>query len=87
VASGCLLVSTLSLGFYVTPALIGSPQQSLIAQLLATRTSQLLDFAGAGAFGMLVLGATLLLVTWANRFGNTVSALGVPSVGSAGRRS
>jgi len=77
VVSGVVLVFTLSLGFYVTPALLGSPQQSLIAQLLAQRTTQLLDFAGAGALGMLVLAVTLTLVAWANRVGGTVSAIGV----------
>lgn len=77
VTAGLILVFTLSLGFYVTPALVGSPQQSLIAQLLATRTTQLLDFAGAGALGMVVLVVTLGLVAWANRIGGTVSAIGV----------
>lgn len=75
--SGIILVFTLSLGFYVTPALLGSPQQSLVAQLLGTRTTQLLDFAGAGALGMVVLIATLLLVAWANRIGGSMSAIGV----------
>lgn len=79
VVSGLILVFTLSLGFYVTPALLGSPQQSLIAQLLAQRTTQLLDFAGAGALGMLVLVVTLVLVAWANRVGGTISAIGVVS--------
>jgi putative spermidine/putrescine transport system permease protein len=79
VVSGLILVFTLSLGFYVTPALLGSPQQSLIAQLLAQRTTQLLDFAGAGALGILVLVVTLVLVAWANRFGGTISAIGVVS--------
>ena len=77
VMSGLILVFTLSLGFYVTPALLGSPQQSLVAQLLGQRTTQLLDFAGAGALGMLVLVVTLVLVTWANRLGGTISAIGV----------
>lgn len=79
VVSGLILVFTLSLGFYVTPALLGSPQQSLVAQLLAQRTTQLLDFAGAGALGILVLVVTLLLVAWANRLGGTISAIGVVS--------
>lgn len=79
VVSGLILVFTLSLGFYVTPALLGSPQQSLIAQLLAQRTTQLLDFAGAGALGILVLVITLALVAWANRFGGTISAIGATS--------
>ena len=84
VTSGLILVFTLSLGFYVTPALLGSPQQSLIAQLLAQRTSQLLDFQGAGALGWLVLVITLALVAWANRVGGTVSAIGVAASASRG---
>lgn len=85
VVAGLILVFTLSLGFYVTPALLGSPQQSLIAQLLAQRTTQLLDFAGAGALGMLVLVVTLVLVAWANRVGGTISAIGVVATGSKER--
>ncbi|KOX08173.1 ABC transporter permease [Micromonospora profundi] len=77
VVAGLILVFTLSLGFYVTPALLGSPQQSLVAQLLGQRTTQLLDFAGASALGMLVLVVTLVLVAWANRLGGTISAIGV----------
>ncbi len=77
VVAGLILVFTLSLGFYVTPALLGTPKQSLIAQLLGQRTTQLLDFAGAGALGFLVLVVSLALVAWANRFGGTISALGV----------
>ncbi len=87
VVAGLILVFTLSLGFYVTPALIGSPQQSLVAQLLATRTTQLLDFAGAGALGMLVLVVTLVLVAWANRFGGSVSAIGAVATSAVKERS
>lgn len=83
VVSGLILVFTLSLGFYVTPALLGSPQESLVAQLLASRTTQLLDFAGAGALGMVVLVVTLTLVAWANRIGGTISAIGVVATSSA----
>ncbi|MFI5845579.1 ABC transporter permease [Catenuloplanes sp. NPDC051500] len=77
VVAGLVLVFTLSLGFYVTPALVGSPQNSLVAQLLGQRTTQLLDFPGASALGILVLVVSLALVTWANRFGGTISAIGV----------
>lgn len=76
VVSGMILVFTLSLGFYVTPALVGSPKQSLVAQLLGQRTTQLLDFPGAGALGLVVLVVTLVLVAWANRVGGTISAIG-----------
>lgn len=86
VMAGVILVFTLSLGFYVTPALLGSPQESLVAQLLAQRTTQLLDFAAAGALGVLVLVVTLVLVAWANRMGGTVSAIGVVAGGRARSR-
>ncbi|MFI5959476.1 ABC transporter permease [Cryptosporangium sp. NPDC051539] len=87
VVSGVILVFTLSLGFYVTPALLGSPQESLVAQLLGQRTTQLLDFEGASALGMLVLVVTLVLVAWANRVGGTISAIGaVAATRTEGRR-
>jgi len=76
VVSGLILVFTLSLGFYVTPALVGAPQQSLVAQLLGQRTTQLLDFEGASALGLVVLVVSLVLVAWANRVGGTISAIG-----------
>lgn len=78
-----ILVFTLSLGFFVTPALLGSPQQSMVAQLLAQRTTELLDFAGAGALGTMVLVVTLLLVAWANRLGGGVGAMGVAAAGQS----
>ncbi|GIM92013.1 ABC transporter permease [Paractinoplanes toevensis] len=83
VVAGLILVFTLSLGFYVTPALVGAPQQSLVAQLLGQRTTQLLDFEGAGALGMLVLVVTLALVAWANRLGGTISAIGLVAAAPA----
>jgi putative spermidine/putrescine transport system permease protein len=81
--SGMILVFTLSLGFYVTPALLGSPQQSMVAQLLGQRTTELLDFAGAGALGTVVLVITLTLVAWANRLGGGVNAIGAVAAGQA----
>jgi len=61
------LVLILSLGFYVTPAILGSPQQALVSQLIDTRVNQLLDFGGGGALGMILLLLTLIvlgLVAW-----------------------
>ncbi|MES2170318.1 MAG: ABC transporter permease [Actinomycetota bacterium] len=84
VVSGLILVFTLACGFYVTPALVGSPQQSLVAQLLGTETNQLLDFGGASALGLFILVVTLALVAWANRVGGSISAIGAVSV--EGRR-
>jgi putative spermidine/putrescine transport system permease protein len=66
ILAGFSLVFILTLGFYVTPALLGSPQQALVAQLIATQVNSLLDFPGAGA-----LGAVLLLITLAVLFAVT----------------
>ena len=86
VVAGMILVFTLACGFYVTPALIGSPRESLIAQLLGQRTTQLLDFAGAGALGTLVLVITLVLVAWANRVGGSMVTIGAGVAGQTGGR-
>ncbi|WP_344896235.1 ABC transporter permease [Actinomadura meridiana] len=73
VLSGFTLVFILTLGFYVTPALLGSPQQSLVPQLIATRVSDLLDFGGAGALGSVLLVVTLLALFVVSRFANLSS--------------
>ncbi|MCI2421647.1 ABC transporter permease [Saccharopolyspora sp. K220] len=62
VAAGATLVMVLSLGFYVTPSLVGSPQQSMLAQFISVQVNQLVDFGGAGALAVALLVLTLLLV-------------------------
>jgi putative spermidine/putrescine transport system permease protein len=62
VAAGCLLVFVLSLGFYITPAMLGSPQQALISQLIVTQVSRLLDWGRGGAMAVVLLACTLLLL-------------------------
>lgn len=61
IAAGTLTF-ILSLGFYVTPALLGSPQQTLIAQLIMARVEQVLDFAGANAIGIFLLVVTIAML-------------------------
>ncbi|WP_416377510.1 hypothetical protein [Arthrobacter sp. JZ12] len=60
--SGFSLVFIMSLGFYITPAILGSPQQSLISQLIATRVTDLLDFGSASALGVVLLVLALLVL-------------------------
>lgn len=59
-AAGLILVFILSLGFYVTPAMLGSPQQAMIAQLIMARVQLILDLGGAGAIGIFLLVVTML---------------------------
>lgn len=67
VAAGATLVMVLSLGFYVTPALVGSPQQSMLAQLISVQVNQLVDFGAAGALAVTLLVVTLVLVAAVQR--------------------
>ena len=62
-----LLTFVLSLGFYVTPDLLGSPRDNLLSQLIATKTSTLLDFATAGALALILLASTLVILAVAGR--------------------
>jgi ABC-type spermidine/putrescine transport system permease subunit I len=59
VAAGVLLVFVLSLGFYITPALVGGPRDMTVAMLIAQQVDQLhWPYAAC-------LSATLLAVTLA----------------------
>jgi mannopine transport system permease protein len=55
-------VFILSLGFYVTPALVGGPQNLTIATLIGQQTTDLLNWPFAGALAGLLLAVTLGLV-------------------------
>jgi putative spermidine/putrescine transport system permease protein len=77
------LVMVLSLGFYVTPSLVGSPQQSMLAQLISVQVNQLVDFGAAGALAVTLLLVTLVLVAGVQRLTRTGGAP-VGLVGGAG---
>ncbi len=83
VAAGATLVMVLSLGFYVTPSLVGSPQQSMLAQLISVQVNQLVDFGAAGALAVTLLLVTLVLVAGVQRLTRTGGAP-VGLVGGAG---
>jgi putative spermidine/putrescine transport system permease protein len=83
VAAGATLVMVLSLGFYVTPSLVGSPQQSMLAQLISVQVNQLVDFGAAGALAVTLLVVTLVLVAGVQRLTRTGGAP-VGLVGGAG---
>jgi putative spermidine/putrescine transport system permease protein len=62
------LVFILSLGFYVTPALLGSPKETMIAQTIMVEASQLLDWAQASAAGAVLLLITTAIAAVYNRY-------------------
>jgi mannopine transport system permease protein len=61
VTSGCLMVFLLALGFFVTPALIGGPQQMMIATLVSQQVREMLDWPFAGALVGILLVFVLAL--------------------------
>ena len=66
-ASGCLMVFLLSLGFFVTPSLIGGPQQMMLATLVQQQVTELLNWPFAGAIVGVLLVFVFVLVLLFNR--------------------
>lgn len=71
--SGGIIVYVLSLGFYVTPAILGSPQTSLLSQLIVQEISQRLDWGSAGAMSVILIVLTLAFLALAAKFLNLES--------------
>jgi putative spermidine/putrescine transport system permease protein len=62
ILAGATMVFIISLGFYVTPALVGSPRESMLAQLLGSKIDPLFQVGPAGALSVVGLAITLLLL-------------------------
>jgi ABC-type spermidine/putrescine transport system permease subunit I len=70
VFAGCLLVFIFSIGFYITPALLGSPQDVWIAMLVELQVNQILNWNFGAAIALVLLAATLALyVVYVKVFG------------------
>ena len=61
IGAGGLLVFILSIGYYITPALLGSPNDQMISYFVAFFTNTSINWGMATALGGLLLFATLLL--------------------------
>jgi ABC-type spermidine/putrescine transport system permease subunit I len=60
-AAGCALVFVLSLGFFITPALLGGGRVIMIAMLIEQQVRELLEWPFAAALSTVLLAATLLI--------------------------
>ncbi|WP_407051033.1 ABC transporter permease [Methyloraptor flagellatus] len=67
VGAGCLLTFILSLGYYITPALVGGPQDQMVSYFVALYTNKELNWGQASALGALLLFITLALYAVFNR--------------------
>ncbi len=56
-----ILTFILSLGFYVTPALIGGPRDMMVSNIIADQINQTLNWGFGSALGIVLLAAGLLV--------------------------
>lgn len=58
VMASAILAFTLALGFYITPALLGSPRDMMIAQMIAGQFNEQLNFALGSALAVVLMVLT-----------------------------
>jgi len=68
VVSGALLVFMTALGYYITPALIGGANDQMISSIIAYYATGAANWGMAGALGLVLLMATLILYAVYMRF-------------------
>jgi putative spermidine/putrescine transport system permease protein len=76
IGAGALLVFILSIGYYVTPALLGGPDDQMLSYYIAQYTNVNVNWGMACALGALLLGATLVLYAIYRRVTNSELSLG-----------
>lgn len=67
VLAGCLLVFVLSVGFYITPAILGG-RTAFFSLLIVTHVTRLLEFGFGSTLGVILLAVVLLIVAVGARF-------------------
>lgn len=61
VAAAGLLVFITSVGFFITPTLLGSPREMMIAQLIIIQIEEMLNWGFAGAISVMLLAAAFVI--------------------------
>ena len=76
IAAGSILVFILSIGFYITPALMGGRQDTMIAQLIEAQVRDRLNWEFATAIATFLLIVTVIIVAVYNRILGTERVFG-----------
>jgi putative spermidine/putrescine transport system permease protein len=76
IGAGVLLVFILAIGYYITPALLGGPNDQMVSYYIAYFTNVTINWGMACALGALLLAATLLLYVVYGRFTRSNVSLG-----------
>lgn len=70
IGAGGLLVFILSMGYYITPALLGSPKEQMASYFVAFYTNQTINWGMASSLSTILLVATLALyIVYSRHFG------------------
>lgn len=67
IGAGGLLVFILSVGYYITPALVGGPRDIMASQLIDVQMNKQLNWNMASALGVILLSITMVLFSIYNR--------------------
>lgn len=76
IAAGALLVFIISIGYYITPALLGGANDQMISYYVAYFTNQTINWGMASALGFLLLLGTLVLYSLYRRLAGRELGLG-----------
>lgn len=77
VAAGGLLVFILTLGYYVTPSLLGGPRDVMVGQSIVLQVQEFLKPGVGAAMAVILLLAVLIVLATAGRFIRIGKILGV----------
>jgi putative spermidine/putrescine transport system permease protein len=61
ISAGCIMVFVMSLGYYITPALLGGASDMMIAVLIAQQVQQMLNWGLGSAAAFILLAITLVI--------------------------
>jgi putative spermidine/putrescine transport system permease protein len=61
VVAGCLITFILSLGYYITPALVGGPRDQMVSNFIAVFINRDLNWGMASSLGVVLLVVTLAI--------------------------
>jgi ABC-type spermidine/putrescine transport system permease subunit I len=77
VLGGCLVVFVISLGFFITPALMGGQQELMVAVLIERQVMRTLEWGLSAALSIVLLVSALLVTLLMRRFLTGGTPLGV----------
>ncbi|MDK1389792.1 ABC transporter permease [Sinorhizobium sp. 7-81] len=72
-AVAAILVFVISLGFYITPAILGGPKSAMISNMISTEVITFYNLKGGAVMSVLLLLVTLCLLFIASKIGSVAA--------------